>query len=564
GADLRFDGQTYIRGFQADQYLDGLKLPRGAFTGPAVEPWLLERIDIVHGPASVLYGQASPGGFIDLISKLPTEEPIHVLQLQTGSYGRVQGAFDFGGKATDDGTWLYRLTGLARESGTQVDHTEQQRVAFAPAITWKPNNDTKVTLLANFLYDPQGGFYNQLPLQGTVLPNPNGKIPTSFYQGDPNFDHFRRTQAMFGYEIEHRLNATWTLRQNLRYLYQDVDYSAVYGVGFQSNLLTLNRDAFSNREFLNSIALDNLAQADFATGPFSHTVLLGISYQNQAYNETYREGATSPINYLNPVYTTVGLPANAAFQQLSSQVQNQVGVYAQDQVRLDHWSLTLGVRQDWLDVDTLDRLKGTSVDSDNAATSWRGALMYNFDNGLAPYFSYTTSFQPTTGTSFTNAPFKPTTGQQYEVGVKYQPPIGNALFTVALFDLTQQNVLTTDPLHANFSVQTGEVRSRGVELSGTVSLARGLNLTAAYTYLDNTNTKANGTSVGKHPPGLPQQMGSLWADYTFQDERLRGLGIGGGVRVVGGQWANTPNTITSPGYALFDAMVRYDLGAKFP
>jgi iron complex outermembrane recepter protein len=561
GADLRFDGQTYIRGFQADQYLDGLKLPRGSFTGPAIEPWLLERIDIVHGPASVLYGQASPGGFVDLISKQPTSEPLHVLQLGTGSFGDVQGAFDFGGKVTDDGTWLYRLTGIARDAGTQVDRTTQQRVAFAPAVTWKPNNDTKITFFANLLYDPQAGFYNQLPLQGTVLPNPNGDIPTSFYQGDKDFDHFRRTQAAIGYELEHRLNDTWTVRQNIRYLYQDVDYSAAYGIGFQPNLLTINRDAFSNQETVNSVALDNLAQADFVTGPLSHTVLLGISYQNQAYNQTYREGATSPINYLNPTYLPVSLATNPDFRQATAQTQNQVGIYAQDQVRLDRWSLTVGVRQDWLDVDTVDRRQGTRVDSSNAAASWRAALLYNFANGVAPYFSYTTSFQPTTGTSFADTPFRPTTGQQYEVGVKYQPREWNALFTVALFDLTQQNVLTADPVNTNFSVQTGEVRSRGVELSGTATLTEGLNLTAAYSYLDNSNTKANGVAVDKHPTGLPQHMGSLWADYAFQDERLAGLGVGGGVRVIGGQWANTANTVTSPGYALFDAMVQYDLGA---
>ncbi|MBN8872360.1 MAG: TonB-dependent siderophore receptor [Rhodospirillales bacterium] len=564
GADVRFDGQTYIRGFQADQYLDGLKLPRGSFTGPAVEPWLLERIDVVHGPASVLYGQASPGGFIDLISKLPTEDPLHVVQVTTGSYGLIQGAFDLGGKASEDGTWLYRLTGIARDSGTQVDHTTVQRLAFAPAITWKPNADTKITFLASVLRDPQGGFYNQLPWQGTILPNPHGAIPTSFYGGDENFDHFRRTQLTLGYALEHRLDDVWTLRQNVRYLYQDLDYSAVYQTGFQPNLLIMNRDAFSNREIMNAVALDNTAQADFTTGPLRHTVLLGVGYQNQGYNGTYREGPAPPLNYLNPVYQLVGLAANAPYQQATAQVQNQVGLYAQDQIRLDGWSLTLGVREDWLDTQTVNNLTGTKVDSANTATSWRGALMYNFANGLAPYFSYTTSFQPTSGTNYAGAPFQPTKGQQYEVGVKYQPPAWNALLTVALFDLTQQNVLTPDPLHVNFNTQAGEVRSRGVEFSAKASLAQGLNLILAYSYLDNTTTKANGIAAGKHPPALPQHLGSLWTDYAFQDETFHGLQIGAGVRVVGGQWANTANTVTAPGYALFDAMARYDLGAKVP
>jgi iron complex outermembrane receptor protein len=564
GVDLRADGGVYIRGFLADQYLDGLKLFRGSFTSPTVEPWLLERIDIVHGPGSVLYGQASPGGFIDMVSKQPTETSLHELQLQIGSYGRVQGAFDFGGKATDDGTWLYRLSGLARDTGTQVDHTTMQRMAFAPSVTWKPDNDTKVTVQASFLYEPQGGFYNQLPLQGTVSFNPNGAIPTSFYQGDEHFDHFRRTQVTLGYTAEHRFNDTWMMRQSARYLYQSLDYNGTYGVGLQPNLAVLNRDAFSTQEFQNAIVLDNQAQADFTTGALHHTALFGVAYQYSAYNQSYKENATTPLSYVNPVYLPVFLPAKPSILRNTFQSQNQVGIYAQDQIRLDRWSLTVGGREDWLTTDTQNKVAGTSTSASDNAFSYRTALMYNFDIGIAPYFSYTTSFQPTAGSSFGGSAFKPTTGEQYEVGVKYQPNGTNAMVTVALFDLTQQNVLTPDPQHANFNVQSGEVRSRGVELEGKFSLAEGLNLTGSYTYIDNTTTKANNATVGKHPPGLPQHIASLWTDYAFQTETLAGLSIGGGVRVAGGMWANTSNTITVPGYALFDAMVRYDLGDKIP
>ncbi|HEY0185244.1 MAG TPA: TonB-dependent siderophore receptor [Rhodopila sp.] len=564
GADVRFDGNVYIRGFLADQYLDGLKLFRGAFTAPAVEPWLLERIDIVHGPGSVLYGQASPGGFLDLVSKQPTETPLHVLQLQTGSFGRAQAAFDYSDEATADGSWSYRLTGLGRDTGTQVDHTTQQRIALAPSVTWKPDADTKVTMLASFLHDPEGGFFNQLPLQGTVRFNPNGPIPTGFYQGDDHFDHFRRTQTTIGDLAEHRFNETWTVRQSLRYLYQDVDYTGTYGVGLQPNLSTLNRDAFADREFMNAVVLDNQAQATFATGPLTHTALFGIAYQYAAYDETYRENATTPLNYLNPVYLPVALPANPSISQHTFQSQNQIGLYAQDQIRLNRWSLTIGGRQDWLGTETQNRLTRTSTTTSDDAFSWRAGLMYNFDFGMAPYFSYTTSFQPSSGASFAGTPFKPTTGEQYEAGIKYQPPGVNAFVTVALFDLTQQNVLTADPQHTNFSMQSGEVRSRGVEFEGKLSLTEGLGLTASYTYLDNTTTKATGIAAGKHPVGMPQHVGALWADYTFLTEALRGVGVGAGVRVVGGQWADTANTITAPGYVLFDAMARYDLGARMP
>ncbi len=564
GADLRFDGNVYIRGFLADQYLDGLKLFRGAFTAPAVDPWLLERIDIVHGPSSVLYGQASPGGFIDMISKLPTETPLHVLQFQSGSYGLVQGAFDLGGKLTEDGTVLYRLSGIGRSSDTQVNYTKQQRLALAPSVTWKPDSDTKLTIITSLLDDPNAGFFNQLPLTGTALTNPNGRISTSFYQGSPGFDQFRRSQVTVGYMLEHRFSEVWQASQSVRYLYQDVGYNGTYIVSAQPNLTTFNRDVFADSEFMNAVVLDNHAQADFDTGPLRHTVLLGVGYQYVLYDQGYRENATSPINYLNPIYLPVFMPANPAIMRHTQQSQNQFGIYAQDQLRLGNLSLTIGGRQDWLGNDTTNRVTSLTTSTTDNAFSWRAALMYNFDSGIAPYFSYTTSFQPTLGSSFTGAAFQPTTGEQYEIGIKYQPPGINALFTLAAYNLTQQNVLTPDPVHANFSVQTGEVRSRGIELEGRVSLTEGLNVIAAYTYLDNVNTQANGPTLNKHPPGLPSNAGALWADYTFQSEALAGLGIGGGVRLVGPMYGNTTNTFMVQGYTLFDAMLRYDLGATIP
>ncbi|MEJ0020306.1 MAG: TonB-dependent siderophore receptor [Acetobacteraceae bacterium] len=564
GADIRFDGNVYIRGFLADQYLDGLKLFRGAFTAPAVEPWLLERIDIVHGPGSVLYGQASPGGFLDLISKLPTETPVHALQFQTGSYGLVQGAFDLGGKVTEDGSVLYRLSGIGRTTNTQVDHTQQQRLALAPSLTWKPDNDTKLTVLLSFLHDPNAGFYNQLPLLGTVQANPNGRIPTSFYQGSPSFDRFRRDQVTVGYMLEHRVTDAIQVFSSLRYLYQDVDYRGTYIVGVQPSLATYSRNAFADREFMNAVVMDNHAQADFDTGPLRHTVLAGVAYQYASYSQGYRENATTPINYLNPVYLPVSLPANPSIRSAALQTQSQVGIYLQDQMRVDGWSLTLGGRQDWAHNNTNNRITNANTSLDANAFSWRAALIYNFDIGIAPYFSYTTSFQPTAGLAFGAVPFKPTEGKQYEIGVKYQPQGFNALFTAALFNLTQSNVLTADPAHVNFSVQTGEVRARGLELEARMNLMAGLNLIAAYTYLDTVTTKSNSGLAGKHLNAMPDHNGSLWADYAFQSETLAGLGLGAGLRLVGPSFGNTTNTFKVQGYALVDAMIRYELGAKLP
>jgi iron complex outermembrane receptor protein len=517
GADLRFDGNITIRGFQVDQYLDELRLFRGSFTAPAVDPWLLERIEVVHGPGSVLYGNASPGGFLNLVSKLPVSDPLHIVQFQTGSFGRAQGAVDFGGPLNEDGSLLYRIAGIGRHTETQVKFTAYERVALAPSIAWKPDSNTTVTLLGALLHDPQGGFYNQLPLQGSARPNPRGQIPIDFYQGDPNFDQFLRTQETIGYIAEHRFSDNLSVRQNFRYLHQDIDYRGTYGVSVQSNFTTLNRDVFINNEHQDAIGLDNQALARLTTGPLQHNVLFGLGYQFADYNQFYRESPTTAINFLSPNYfPIVALAAVPPILRRTEYTQNQTGLYVQDQIGFDRLSLTIGGRQDWLDVANRNGFTNVTTATNDSAQSWRAGLIYNFDFGLAPYYSYATSFQPTAGVSFSGAAFKPTEGEQHEIGIKYQPPGSRSLFTAAFFDLTQSNVLTADPAHANFSIQTGEVRSQGVELEGKFSLTDGLKVIASYGYLNDVVTKANGPTQGHHLNGIPAQAMAAWAEYAFQ------------------------------------------------
>ncbi len=568
GADARTDA-VYIRGFVADQYLDSMRLVNfGIFGYPIVEPYNLERIEVLRGPASILYGQASPGGVVNMVSKRPTETPYHEMFVSTGSYGRVQSGVDLSGPLDKNKEFLYRLTASGYDVGSQVDYQGYQRVSIAPSLTWRPDNQTTLTIQGTYQRDPKAGFYNQLLPRGiaTITPYNGQTIPTSFFSGQPGFDHTSREYASIGYLFEHQFDGGLTVRQNLRYMDNSTDFATVSPDVNLTNPTNLTRGAYTTKETIRSLAIDNQAEGKFRFGAFEHTVLFGFDYRNAtdtAYNGTGVAGTVTPINALNPIYGPAPIIAPSSLNQQSL---DQYGFYAQDQIKFDNWIALLGIRRDQAnshtDAQNLSLSTRTFSNKSDSATSKRGALMYKFDNGVVPYIQYTESFQPTVGTDFFGNPFAPTRGQQYEVGVKYQPN-AKSLYTLALFDLTQQNVLTPDPLRPSLArVQTGEVRSRGVELEAKTEVTRDLTVLASYTYLDNTVTKSNTPAqLNNHPPGMPRNSASAWADYTFHNGPLDGFGMSAGVRYIGDTPGTTLNDYYVPSVTLVDAAVHYDLAA---
>ena len=564
-ADARFD-EIYVRGFQADKYLDGLRiLNANIFARSLVDPFNLERVEVLHGPASVLYGQASPGGLVDMISKRPTLDPYNEMFLSTGSYGRIQGGLDVSGPIDKNKEWLYRLTASGFDVGSQVDHTDYQRISIAPSLTWRPTNDTTVTFLGTYQNDPKAGFFNQLLSNGigTLYSTSAGRIPTSFYSGEPDFDQMKREYGSVGYLFEHHFDSVWTVRQNLRYTDNSTYTQLVYPSVFQTDITNIGREAFSTAETLQSFQVDNQAEAKFAAGAFQHTVLFGIDYATgiDTKSSGYIGTGVSSINALNPVYGVPVPPLDPA--GAASQHYDQIGGYIQDQIKFDRWVALLGIRRDQADSPTTNLSTGVTTPQSDGATTKRGALLYKFDNGIAPYIQYTESFQPTVGTDFFGNAFKPTTGQQSEVGIKYQPN-PKTLLTLAAYDLRQQNVQTADPSNPFNTIQTGEVRSRGIELEGKSEINRNLTVLGSYTYMDIINTKSDPVSQGKHPVGLPRNSASAWADYTFHGGTLDGFGFSGGVRYVGETAGDIANSYYVPGVTLFDAALHYDLAGLGP
>lgn len=576
GGASQFDSYTQIRGFKADLFLDGTRLPDGAatadWTTSVIEPYGLERVEVLKGPSSVLYGQSGPGGLVNMVSKRPLATPFREIQLQTGSYGRLQGAFDLSGPIDPQGQFLYRLTGLGRMSETQTDFIDDDRIFIAPAFTWRPSADTTLTVMGQYLRERDGKTsFNYLPTSGTLYPNRvNGRLPWNRYAGEPGFDRFDRDQGSVGYAFEHRFNDVLTFSQNLRYTQNDVYLRALNRNGeLLADNRTLNRAAFRIDATARAFTLDNRLQAKFGTGPLTHTALIGLDYRNEISQYDVGRGPAASIQIFNPVYGAAIADPGINFQRKDAELR-QLGFYLQDQIKLDRWIVTLSGRYDIADVKTRTHTLTTNTlvrsKANDRAFSGRAGLSYVFDNGLAPYVSVSTSFQPTAETDFFGGAFKPLTATQYEAGIKYQPNWINASLTAAVFDIRQQNTLTADPnpAHPFARVQLGEVSVRGFDVEARAQLTEGLGLIASYAFLDHEITRSSVVAdIGKRLPSTPMHQGSLWADYTIRGGALAGLGFGGGVRFVGSTY-DTANTVRIPSYTLVDASLSYDLGKAVP
>jgi iron complex outermembrane receptor protein len=573
GADSRYDWLN-IRGFDAYSpgfYQDGLPLRNAnTFAVWKIEPYGAERIDVLRGPASVLYGQASPGGVVDVVSKLPTSTPIRELQVQYGSHGHKQVAGDFAGALDAEGKLLYRVVGLVRDADLPQGGERNDRAYLAPSLQWKPSSDTSLTVYAQLMRNRAGVYTRTRPLVGSLVPTPIGsRIPSSLFVGNPNFDRFDHDQELAGYKFEHRLNETLMFRQSLRAGHMKLDYKGLQAPDFvalnpdnaldPANYRTLNRTLFGSREWANAFGIDNQLQADLRSGDWRHKLLFGIDYQRSRFESNSFSGGSAPVLDINaPAYPAAPFDIPDPYAIDSSRLR-QTGFYAQDQIKwADRWQLTLGGRYDRARTDYFDRLGGetASTISDSKFTT-RAGLVYLAPNGLAPYASYTESFNPITAINpTTQRPFEPETGRQYEAGLRYQPSGTRNMYSAAIFDLRRRNYVTFDPNFVPY--QTGEISTRGIELEATTQPIPRMNLTAAYSYTQRAivTASANPEQIGKQNTAVPRNQLALWTDY-----RLPGnVKVGVGARHTGwtrGNGGTTP--VKVPSYTLVDALVGYDI-----
>lgn len=564
----------FIRGFDATQkgtYLDGLQLYNHAFGSFYIDSFALERIEVLKGPASVLYGGSNPGGIVNYVSKRPTGERLRYLESGINDAGNAYVGVDIGDRVNP--FFDYRITGRIAGGDDYSDFQEDGFRGFiSPTLRWS-DDTTSFTVLANYSHvDEIHGGGTFLPYVGTVVSAPYGRIRRDANYTEPDIDTYEREQGSIGYEFEHKLTSDLIIRQNARYSAADVKEVQLYANGYTGGdpaSASLERVNFGHDSTVSTFLIDN--QVEWVTrGPFAeHTFLAGVDYKYFNIDQIQGSalwGTTTPISVVNPIY---GVPQSQRVSYLNQDfTQEQIGTYLQDQIRFgDGWLVTLNGRYDWV---TTESKEGATFyapaqpvqKSDDGEASGRAGIAYAFANGFTPYASAATYFNPVIGTAANGDFFLPETGQQYEVGFKYAPRFVDAVVTAALFDITRQNVLTRHPDTVNFpfaQVQTGEVTSRGFEIEAKANLTEQLRASAAFTAMDIEVTKDNDpTIVGNQPFVVPEVMASFFADYTFRGNALDGISIGGGVRYLGSSYADQQNTLKVPDVTLFDARIGYD------
>lgn len=551
-----------IRGFQTSNLLhNGLKDYTGGAISGQTQLANIERIEVLRGPASVLYGQGNPGGTINYVTKQPLSEPYFAASTTFGSYSFYQPTIDISGPLNSDKTLLYRLNTSYISTESFVDFFYNQRYVIAPVLSWQISKNTKLTFESEFR-DQQQYPRTGLPAVGTVLPNRNGKIPLSLNTLDEDARNNRRS-ILLSYNLEHRFSDNWSLVN--AFLVRSIRYrtdSANSG-SLRPDGRTLNR---TQQNYIGApaadeeYALDNHVVGKFKTGSLQHELVAGFDLYRDIsqFDQTMR--AIGTIDVFNPVY---GQPVGRLLSRLDQKTKNdQLGFYVQDIVKLtNNLNLVLGGRGDFIGNKVTNFLNASANQSQSdSAFSPRVGLVYKPIQPVSLYASYSESFCQNIGTTFEGSLFKPSTGTQYEVGVKGDFLSGKLSSTLALYQLTLSNVLTTDPNHLTYSIATGEQRSRGIELNVTGEILPGWNVIASYAYTDGQVTKdSNLSTIGNRLVNVPENSASLWTTYTFAKGNLQGLGFGLGLFYVGERQGDLINSFSVPSYLRLDAAVYYRL-----
>ncbi|WP_172295454.1 TonB-dependent siderophore receptor [Pseudoruegeria sp. HB172150] len=566
-ASTRYDS-VFLRGFggfgtasQFVSFLDGLRLPRGqAFAQSAIDPFVLDRVDVLKGPSALLYGYGNPGGLVNMVSRSPDGTTGGEARLEFGSYGRVQAGFEQHGVLAKDGSLQYSFAAMGRGAGSRYDDVDEARYALAPTLVWQPSDRTRLTFGAYWQSDPEGGYFNSI-YPTFLAPDFADELNRDLNVGDPDFDSFDRTQWGVYAGLEHGVAPNLTLRSKLRFANVQADMQGIQMAAPISATGDLTRLAVMSEEEIKGFAWDTNLEYTFASGAVSHRLLAGVDLMRNESDWQYAYALAPILNVTAPVYGGVPGP----FVPLSDSLQTtwQTGIYVTDQLSFGKFRAVLGARHDWIETESENRLAVVTTTQDSEATSYRAALLYLFDSGVAPYVSYATSFEPVIGVDAGGDPFVPTRSEQFELGLKYQPAGIDALFTLSAFDITQENVLTPGSV-PGFSIQTGEVRSRGLEFEARGQVTPQLELIGALTLLDTEVTESTDASIiGNRPQAVPEYFGSIWLNYAFEGS-LDGFELGGGVRFVGSSYGDDANTVKADGYTLVDLAIRYDLGQANP
>ncbi|WP_024546867.1 TonB-dependent siderophore receptor [Picosynechococcus sp. NKBG15041c] len=543
-----------IRGFPSGSsiFRDGI----GTVSLSALDTSDIERVEILKGPASVLFGQGAPGGVINLVSKEPLAEPFIGIEASVGSFANYRGNVDLSDALTEDGSARYRLNFSYGNFGSFRDLVDGERVVLSPRLSFDLSEKTSLDLYGQYAYTRET-IDEGIPFTAAGPVD----VPRRRFVGE-DFGEFSEQRFDVGYDLGHEVNDYLSLRHRLQFLqYRPRRYAPLY-TGFDETTGDVGRLAYFAGGHYQRFFTNIEAIATFETGSVKHQVLGGIEYRNTLEQPEFQfSNDYTPINVFNPVYT--GIPYAIAPEFFRDDTIKTVGVYIQDQIEFSpQFKALAGLRYDFVEqlrsTQDLGGPRNEFFQSDGALSPRLG-VVYQPIEPLSLYASYSQSFEPSFGASRNGdgSTFEPERGRQWEVGVKAD--FSDRLsFTAAAFDIRKQNISVQDPNNPLLSIQTGEQTSRGLEFNLNGELATGWNVTAAYTLMDAfVSEDTDPAFEGQRLPNVPQNQFSLWTTYDIPQGSLEGLGFGLGFFYVGDRPGTLDNAFTVPSYFRTDAAIYY-------
>ncbi len=518
----------------------------------------VERVEFLKGPASVLYGGGFAfSGLVNTVTKKPVTEPLYDLNFTIGNNDFYRPTLDFGGALTEDKSLAYRLNVAYENADSFRDFNENESIFVAPALTWQIGDRTKIT--AEFEYQNYNYVFDRGLLPSEIFLD----LPISRFLGEPGvndaeFDSFSGT-----YDFEHKFSDNWKFRQGFNAVNISGNEVSVVTSNFdppfvESDGRTLPREVSSSDESSENYALQNEISGKFNTGAIAHNVLFGVELAKYRFAYDFFDASINSIDIFDPVYGAE--PSAFVASSAEEYGSDNIGVYLQDFAEISsQFKVLAGLRLDWNDSFYKDTLTNSfNFEQSDFAASPRLGVVYQPIKATSIYASWTNSFNPEIfSRNATGEAFEPSKGEQFEIGVKQEFLDGKASATLALYDLTKKNVLTTDPDNPDFSIQTGEQKSRGVELDMAGKILPGWNIIATYAYTDAFVSEDEDIPEGDRLSGVAENTASLWTTYELQSGDLQGLGFGFGLYFVGDREVQIPNTIQLDSYVRADAAIFY-------
>ncbi|BAZ44762.1 ferrichrome-iron receptor [Chondrocystis sp. NIES-4102] len=547
-----------IRGFAQDTTLvDGFR--QGAFRQalPGIEK--IERVEVLKGPASILYGNLEPGGVVNLVTKKPLSKPLAETSMELGSFGLFQTSFDFS-DAIFDNKLLYRINAnFETKDGFRDFAQDSTSVSLAPTISWQIGKNTDLLIDLNYL-DRASPFDRGIVAIGEEVAD----IPYDRIFQQPN-DQYNLEQLSASYQLEHRFNDQWKLRNNFRFVTSDTSNFTLDSL-FIDDSGILERGFRRNEDLSENYAVQTNVIGEFKTGEVEHQLLVGVDFDRSTSVGQQARLPDDPV-FLIDIFTQEADPIpNVTPEDLTLLTRDEnvradlIGLYLQDQISLgENIKLLAGGRLDIYDQRTIDFTEDLTTEQSKTKFSPRLGVVYQPSEPISIYASYSTSFNPDpfNSTTVTGEVLEPSTGSQYELGVKGEFLDQKLTTSLALYQINRNNFATTDPDNPDFSIAAGEVRSRGIELDVLGEIVPGWNVIATYAHTDAEITEDNDFPVGNKLENVPSNSASLWTSYQIQQGSLKGLGLGAGVFFIGDRQGDLDNTFTLPSYVRTDAALFY-------